>query len=175
MSKTVRCIVVATALIAISGCGVKDDVKKLVGLGGDDQTVYSGPAYPPTNKIVTAFQPAQVGKSCRVFAQSLVLLPANLTGKDIENSLLTEAGQRGADQVLIGQARQSEDNHDLQFLYYGPTHEYACVDQCGGWKFGYDLWEEQGDWVSIGYGEWGKAEAQFANPLVMQLALLRCQ
>jgi hypothetical protein len=85
-----------------------------------------------------------VGKSCRVFAESLVQLPANMTGKDIENAVLAEAQGRGADQVLIGQTRQSEDDAGLRFLYYGPAHEYLCAGQCDGWKFGYNLWEKLG-------------------------------
>lgn len=175
MLKTVRCILVAVVLVAVSGCGAGKSVKKLVGLGGDDLTVYKGQVYPATSKIAIAFQPAQVGKSCRVFAESLVLFPANQTGKDIENSLLAEAGQRGADQILIGQTRQGEDDAGLQFLYYGPTYEYLCVDQCGGWKYGYKLWEAQGEWVTLGYNEWGKTGVRFETPLVMQVVMLRCQ
>ena len=175
MLKTVRCLLVAAVLVAVSGCGADKSVKKLVGLGGNDLTVYSGSVYPATSKIAIAFQPAQVGKSCRVFAEALVLFPANQTGKDIETSLLAEARQRGADQVLIGQTRQSNEDDDLQFLYYGPKHEYLCADQCGGWKFGYSYWEKQGEWITLGYKEWGKTGVRFETPLVMQVVMLRCQ
>ena len=174
MSKTVRFILVAAVLVVFSGCGVKNNVKKLVGLG-EDRTVYSGPTYPASSKIAIAFQPAQVNKSCRVFAETLVQLPANLTGKGIETSVLAEAGKRGADQVLIGQTRQGTGDGGLKFLYYGPAHEYFCTEQCGGWKFGYDVWEKQGEWVTIGYSEWGKDGVRFETPLVMQVAMLRCQ
>jgi hypothetical protein len=175
MSKTVRFILVAAVLFAVSGCGVKKSVQKLVGLGGDDPTVYSGAMYPATSKIAIAFQPAQVGKSCRVFAQSLVQFPANQTGKDIETAVLAEAGKRGSDQVLIGRTRQSGDDDGVQFFYYGPAQEYLCTDQCGGWKFGYGLWEKQGEWATVGYAEWGKAGVRFETPMVMQIAMLRCQ
>ena len=77
--------------------------------------------------------------------------------------------------MLIGRSRQAEDDEGLQFLYFGPTHEYLCSDQCGGWRFGYEFWEKQGEWVSLGYGQWGKSEARFESPLVMQLVMLRCQ
>jgi len=167
---------IVTALVALMGCGVKNTVKKWVGLGGGGaSTAYSGPVYPLTQATAVAFQPAQVDRTCRVFAEALVQFPTKYTGKDVETAVLAEARARGADQVLIGQTRQSEDNNDLRFLYYGPVHEYTCTDQCGGWKFGFDLWDQQGDWVSIGYREWGKAGVVFETPLVMQLAMLRCQ
>jgi hypothetical protein len=77
--------------------------------------------------------------------------------------------------VLIGRARESKDNNGLTFHYYGPAHEYLCTDQCGGWKYGYDLWEQQEDWVSFGYAQWGKANAVYEMPMILQVALLRCQ
>jgi len=175
MTKCIQLVVAAAVLVAVAGCGVKENVKNLVGLGGPDRTVYTGPAYPATGKTGVAFQPAQVNKNCRVFAESLVQFPTKSSGKDVETAVLAEARTRGADQVLIGQTRQSADDAGLRFLYYGPTSEYLCADQCGGWKFGYDLWEKQGDWVTVGYKEWGKAGAVFEAPLVMQVAMLRCQ
>lgn len=175
MITTKQVIIAAALLAAVSGCGVKNSVKNLVGLGGPDRAVYSGPVYPATSKTAIAFQPGQVNKSCRVFAESLVQTPPQFTGKDIEASILAEAGKRGADQVLIGRAREGKDNNGLAFLYYGPAHEYLCTDQCGGWKYGYDLWEQQGDWVAFGYAQWGKANAVYDIPLVLQVAMLRCQ
>lgn len=175
MVKSVQLILMTIVLAAVAGCGVQKSVKKFVGLGDEDLTVYSGPMYPATTKIAIAFQPAQVGKSCRVFAESLALFPVNVTGKDIEASVLAEAGKRGADQVLVGQTRQAADDDGLQFLYFGPKNEYLCADQCGGWKFGFSFWEKQGHWVPLGYAEWGKATTRFETPLVMQMAMLRCQ
>lgn len=175
MFRNIQRTLAAVVLVTVTGCGTTDKVADLVGLGGDTRAEYSGPMYPATSKIAIAFQPTQVNRSCRVFAETLVQLPANFTGKDVENAVLGEAGKRGADQVLIGRSRQGEDDIGPQFLYFGPAHEYLCAEQCGGWKFGYDLWEKQGEWVTLGYSEWGKAEARFETPLVMQLALLRCQ
>ncbi len=174
MSKIFQIILSAFVLVGVFGCGGVKEVKDLVGLGGKDRTVYSGPNYAPTSQVATAFQPTQVPKSCRVFAEVLVQLPPRLTGKDIESAILNEAGKRGADQVLIGQSRQGDDK-GTQFLYYGPDKEYLCSEQCGGWKFGYDVWEKQGEWVNIGYKEWGKAEVRFDVPLVVQMAMLQCR
>ena len=146
----------------------------LAGCGGPDRTVYSGTVHPPTTQVAKAFQPAQVDRTCRVFAEMLVQLSADLSGRDIEIILLTEAGQRGADVLLIGQSREGTENQ-TRFLYYGPEREYPFAERWGGWKFGYDVWEKQGGWVSIGYGELGREDLRFDVPLVMQVALLRCQ
>ena len=175
MITTKQVIIAAALLAAASGCGVKNSVKNLVGLGGPDRTVYSGSVYPATSKTAIAFQPGQVNKSCRVFAESLVQTPPQFTGKDIEASILAEAGKRGADQILIGRSRQAEDDNGQRVLYFGPTAEYLCADQCGGWKYGYKYWEQQGEWISLGYGEWGKSGVQFETPMVTQVVMLRCQ
>lgn len=170
MSKIVRSALLAMVLVSASGCGTKE----LLGLGDKEQNPYAGPDYPPTSKVVTAFQPAQVPRSCRVFAEILVQLPPKSSGKNIETAILTEAGKRGANQVLIGQSRQGKEDDGLQFHYLGPKKEYLLAEQWDGWKFGFDLWEKQGDWVSLGYGEWGKAEVSYETPLVLQMAMLRC-
>ena len=152
----------------------------LVSLGlcacsGKDLTTYTGTAYPQSSTVEAVFQASQVPKSCRVFAQVLVLMPADLSGKDIENAVFAEAGKRGADMVLIGQSRQYEDNDPVKFLYYGPQREYSFADHWGGWRFGYDLWQKQGDWLNIGYGELGNSTAHFDTPVVMQVAMLKCR
>jgi len=164
-----------TALLILAGCGVKGKVKQMVGLGAPEPTGYTGTVYPATQTVTVAFQLTQVDRSCRVFAESLVQFPANSSGKDLETAVLTEAKARGANQVLLGQARQGKDDNGQRFLYYGPIYEYLCTDQCGGWKFGFEFWEQQGEWVSVGYKEWGKPGAVFEMPLVMQMLMLRCQ
>ncbi len=174
MSNSRHLVLTAAVLLSLSACGVKENVKQMVGLS-DDQTIYSGPTYPATNKITVAFQPEQVARSCRVFAQSLVEFPAGVNGKEVETTILGEAGKRGADQILIGRSRQTEDDNGQRFLYFGPTAEYLCTDQCGGWKYGYKYWEQQGEWISLGYGEWSKAGVQFETPMVTQVVMLRCQ
>ncbi|NLX19776.1 MAG: hypothetical protein GXY53_10935 [Desulfobulbus sp.] len=172
----VQWVIAAVFLLAVlSGCGAKDRVKQLVGLGGPDHTVYSGAVYPATSKIATAFQANQVDRSCRVFAEVLVQLPENFSGKDIETAILKEAGARGADQVLIGQARTGSKTDGPVFLYYGPTYEYLCANQCDAWKYGYDLWEQQGEWISVGYRQWGNAGVVYEMPLIMQVLMLRCR
>jgi len=170
MNKFFQISLATFLLVGTFGCGAKE----YLGFGDKEQTLYKGPKYPPTSQIAVAFHSTQVPKSCRVFAEALAQLPAQLTGRDIERIVFAEAGKRGADRVLIGQSRQGDDK-GTRFLYYGPDKEYLCSEQCGDWKFGYDIWEKQGEWVNIGYKEWGKAEVRYDAPLVMQIALLQCR
>ena len=159
-----RQIVLSVVLIAgVSGCAKQQEA------------VFTGTVYPPTTEITTVFQPTQVPVLCRVFAEALVFVPAELTGKDISSIILTEAGARGADMVLIGQTRESRKDQGVQFTYLGPSREYRIADQWRGWRYGYALWSKQGEWVSIGYREWGNEGIRFEMPLVLQVALLRCR
>ena len=149
-------------LMALSSCG------------GHDLS-YTGATYPASNQVTKVFQTTEVPKSCRVFAEVLAILPANQSGKEIEQAVFAEAGQRGADMVLIGQSRQYDDDDGPQFLYFGPKREYPFTDQWRGWRFGYALWEKQGDWLNIGYAELGNSAAHYETPVIMQLAMLKCR
>lgn len=143
--------------------------------GGKDRTVFTGKVYPPTQKIATVFQYTQVPRPCRVFAETLMTLPATSNGAEIQRLVFGEAAAKGADLVLIGQTREMEDDEGFGVIYFGPEKEYLCAESWCGWKFGYDEWEDQGDWVNIGLKEWGNASVTFAPPLMMQVAFLRCR
>ncbi|MBM9538299.1 hypothetical protein [Desulfobulbus alkaliphilus] len=143
--------------------------------GKQDGSIFTGTVYPPTTEITTVFQPAQVPAPCRVFAEALVFVPPELTGKEVSNIILAEARARGADVVLVGQTRESRKDEGTQFIYFGPAREYRSADQWRGWRYGYALWSKQGEWVPVGYREWGNEAVFFEIPLLMQVALLRCQ
>ncbi len=174
MSKWRQLVPATALLLLLCACGAQEHLTRLVGLS-DDLSIYNGPTYPATTTIAVAFQPEQVGRACRVFAQSLAEFPAGVTGKQVESAILGEAGKRGAEQVLIGRSRQLKDDNGLRFLYFGPTSEYLCADQCGGWKYGYAYWEKQGEWISLGSSEWGKTGALFETPFLTQVIMLRCR
>ncbi len=161
MLRRQQVIVLLALAVGIAGCGGKD-------------FDYAGATYPPTLRVTKAFQPAQVPRSCRVIAEVVALLPSSQTGQDIENAILAEAGQRGADTVLFGQSRQGEDD-ETRFLYFGPDREYPFSDFWSGWKFGYSLWKKQGEWLDIGYNQLGNAGVRYDVPVAMQLVMLRCQ
>ena len=156
-------LLVLSILFLVSGCG------------GKDTGQLSGKQYSPTTKIIPTFQHQQAPVSCRVFSHLLVWLPANSNGQTIARAVEKEAMARGADMLLVGGSRQAEDENGLVFSYYGPKQEYKCRDKWHGWKFGYDVWSEQGDWVDLGYKEWGNEGVSFNFPIVLQAAFLRCQ
>ena len=147
----------------------------VAGCGGKDSTAHRGEKYPATTTIIPTFQPNQVPVSCRVFSHLFVWLPGGSNGKTIALAVENEAKAHGADMLLIGGSRQAEDDNGLDFIYYGPEKEYKCRDKWCGWKFGYDVWSEQGDWVNLGYKEWGNGGVSFDFPIIMQAAFLRCQ
>ncbi len=157
-------VAIICALFLLAGCGGKDS----------DLTAYKGTAYPPTTKVKYIYLSSQAAPACRVFAELLVTLPAAMSGEMMREQLGTEAKKRGADMVLIGQSRQMEDDEGVSFVYYGPQKEYLCNEQWCGWKFGYDAWEEQGDFVNIGFKEWGNENVSFEFPVMLQAAFLHC-
>jgi hypothetical protein len=158
-------ILILFTLLLLAGCGGTDT----------DPAAFKGQSYPPTTRIEYIFQAGQAPPGCRVFAELLVTLPAGLHGKIIQEKFENEAKARGTDVVLLGQSRQMKDDEGLTFIYYGPEKEYLCNDKWCGWKYGYDVWEEQGDFVSIGFKEWGNQNVQFDFPVMLEAAFLRCQ
>jgi len=141
---------------------------------GSHEPRYTGKEYPPTDKVETVFQKNQVPESCRVFAHLFVTMPARYTGSEFVEAVSAEAKAKGADMMLIGQARQCTTESSLAFTYYGPDREYRIRDW-PGWGFGFEDWEEQGDWASIGYEEWGAGTVHYDYPIIMQVVFLRCQ
>jgi len=135
---------------------------------------YNGPQYPPSDRVTKAFQPSQIPDSCRVFAQMLATFPAGYSGQDIDEALSAEAQSRGADMALIGQSRRCEEDAPLSFDYYGPDQEYPIRDWAG-WKYGYDVWEKQGEWVGFGYTECGNSGVSYDYSVMSRIAFLRCR
>lgn len=135
---------------------------------------YKGITYSPTEKVVPTFQEHQVPVTCRVFAHLLVHIPEGFTGQGIAQAVEAEAMERGADMLLLGGTRLANNNQGPAFSYYGPAQPYKCRDHWSGWKFAYDDLVNQGEWVAMGYDEWGNQDALFNAPLIIQAAFLRC-
>ncbi len=163
MGRCCQIIVFVLALVLLAGCG------------GKNPHTHRGKKYQPTKTAIPSFQPQKIPVSCNVFAHLLVWLPENSSGKTIAQWVETEAQLLGANRLLIGGSRQAEDDEGLQFVYYGPEREYNSRERWFGWKFGHEEWTEQGEWVTLGYKEWGNADISFNYPIVMQAAFLRCQ
>ncbi|WP_339137160.1 MAG: hypothetical protein WGN25_04125 [Candidatus Electrothrix sp. GW3-4] len=168
-------------LILLSGCAeTRQELWSDVSSLKEDLTVwkktknYKGIKYPSSDKVVPTFQDQQVPVSCRVFAHLLVHIPEGFTGKTLAQTVEAEAMARGADMLLIGETRQAQDDQGPVFSYYGPAQPYTCRDHWSGWKFAYEEWVNQGEWIAMGYDEWGNPKARFHAPLVIQAAFLRC-
>lgn len=147
----------------------------LAGCGGKEAPCYHGGTYPASNTVIPVFQATQVPVSCRVFAQMHVWLPENSSGKSIAQAIEQEAKSHGADIVLIGESRTADKDRGTSFIYYETAKERNCREQWPGWKFGYDVWSKLGDWVTLGYDEWGNADVVFTTPIVTRAAFLRCK
>lgn len=147
----------------------------LASCGGKEKGGYVGTVYPPTQTVQIDFHPDHVDDQCRVFAHALVDFPPNINNREIASLITDEAKKRGADVLLVGHSRISEDDLDFAVSYYGPVQSYRCKDNWCGWKFGFEHWEEQGEWVNLGYKEWNKTEIYHDYSIVMQTALLRCR
>jgi hypothetical protein len=141
----------------------------------NENTIYYGPVYQQTDKVAIAFLPEQVAENCFVFAHLLITIPAGKNGLEIAEIVTAEAQLRGADTILIGQSRKSEKDAVLTIRYFGPTQEYLCRENWCGWKFGYDVWEKQGNWVDVGYTEWNNNTRLYEHSITLQIAFLRCK
>ncbi len=176
-----------TILLTLSGCAKTDQVvhglwDNVTSLKDELNNLkvwkktkgYKGITYFSTEKVVPTFQEQQVPVTCRVFAHLLVHIPEGFTGKKIAQAVEAEAMELGADMLLIGGTRLANNDQGPAFSYYGPAQPYKCRDHWNGWKFAYEDLVNQGEWVAMGYDEWGNQDAQFSSPLIIQAAFLRC-
>lgn len=145
----------------------------LNGCASDDTAVHSI-KFPPTEKVEAVFQKNRIPESCRVFAHLFANMPAGYTGQQFVDAVSGEAKSKGADMMLIGHSRQCTTETDLSFKYYGPGREYKIRDW-PAWSYGFEDWQEQGAWASIGYKEWGNGEVHYDYPILMQVVFVRCQ
>jgi hypothetical protein len=109
-----------------------------------------------------------------VFAQLLALVPARANGLEIAQAMRGEATSKGANSVLVGQARELVEPADtFTFVYYGPAQQFTC-GQRTCWRFGDKFWTRQGPYVGLGYDEWANPEAVFDPSLAYKAIFLRC-
>ncbi|MDH3330060.1 MAG: hypothetical protein OEM01_12575 [Desulfobulbaceae bacterium] len=154
-------------------CVMSAFITILTGCGSHDNNVQSI-EYPPTDRVEAVFQKNRVPDSCRVFANLYATMPAGYTGQQFVEAVSDEAKSKGADMILIGHARQCTTESELDFTYYGPDREYK-IREWPGWSYGFEEWQEQGEWTAIGYKEWGNSEVCYDYPILMQVVFVRCQ
>ena len=160
-NQRICCLVAGVTLTLMSACA-------------SSNIDHSSTKYQPTGQVETIFQVSKVPQSCRVSAHLFVTMPASMTTSAFGERVGEEAKGKGADVILIGQARQSVSESSLDFAYYGPLREYSIRDW-SGWSYGLDEWSEQGSWTPLGYNEWIRGDVHYDYPTVMQAAFLRCQ
>uniref|UniRef100_UPI0040564C77 hypothetical protein n=1 Tax=Candidatus Electronema sp. TaxID=2698783 RepID=UPI0040564C77 len=184
MVRVIRAVALLAVLPLLGGCGIKERAESVwEGIPSTLEEVPflnqenrpTGAVYPPTVKAEPIFQADQAPADCKVFAHVLIWIPAEANGRGIANVTAKEAMRWGANMVLVGRSRKAVKDMGLDFAYYGPEQPYSSRDNWRGWRFGYEDWVNQGGWVTLGYDEWGKSEAWFSEPLVIQAAFLRCQ
>ncbi len=149
----------------MTGCGGKDF----------DPSPYFGKVYEPTMRVDFIFHPSQAPPACRVFAELIFIVPERETAEQMREKLIGEAMARGADIVLVGQSRQMEDNGEYGFIYLGPVQEYPCLAGWHEWGHGFEIWKDQGEFVSLGFKEWGSPDINFDFPVLIKTVFLRCQ
>jgi hypothetical protein len=140
-------------------------------------TEYSGLRFPQTASSQITFQEHTIPADCSVFSHLLMNSKMNSSGQDIASSMHLEAQNKGANLVLIGMAREMEDEElkSNRFDYYGPEYAYNFNTTWLGWKFGFDEWNDAGNLIGIGADSWGNNEASFKNSLLIQAVFLRCE
>ena len=101
----------------------------------------------------------------------------NSSGQDIASAMHREAQDKGANLVLVGLAREMADEELKvdRFDYYGPEYAYNFNKTWLGWKFGFDKWNDAGNFVGLGADNWGNNEISFKHTLLIQAVFLRCE
>ena len=134
-------------------------------------------SFPSTSKVFVTFQEEKVPAQCKAYSHLLVTTIPNVTGKQIQQEIVTNAKQQGADMLLIGIARENfdEDLEEFVFSNYGPKKAYAFQKRWAGWKYGFKDWNHGGEIVSFGFRAWDEDETPFNSGLIVQAVYLTCQ
>ncbi len=134
-------------------------------------------SFPETKKVDITFQNDTIPTDCRVFSHRLTFTPAGGTGRQIHDSLITNARAVGADMVLIGLVREQldEDLEEYQFHIYGPSAPYLFQSRWNGWKFGFNDWRNQGDVINFGINALQDDNTEYRQGLIIQNIYLTCR
>lgn len=141
------------------------------------QKTYTGLHFPPAETVEVSFQENTVPRSCQGFAHLIASTAAPVTGLNIQEALLKEAREKGANRILIGMVREEIGNkpNSFRFDYFGPEYLYPFPQGWVGWKFGIQEWEKAGPLIGFGLNDWGNMKSRFDSSLKIQVAFLRCQ
>ncbi len=130
---------------------------------------------PATNSVQITLDEKSIPDACDVFAQLIITVPADITASALKRSIELYAMNNGADFVLIGMTRESNDEPEqVIFQTYGPKTPYSFKKRWLGWKFGFSDWNHGGSLVDYGHDRLEGSEAVFDVPVEGQALLLSC-
>lgn len=134
-------------------------------------------SFPSTSKVFVTFQEEKVPAQCKAFSHLLITTPADVTGKQVQQEIIANAKQQGADMLLVGIARENldEDIEEFVFNNYGPKKAYPFQKRWAGWKYGFKDWNNGGEIVSFGFRAWDENETPFNSGIIVQTVYLTCQ
>lgn len=134
-------------------------------------------SFPETSQVQITFQPDDIPADCRVFSHRLVFTPADVTGRDVHASLLTNAQANGADMILVGLVREQPEAElkEYQFFIYGPSSPYLFQSRWNGWKYGFKDWRKQGDIIDFGIDSFQDGITTYRQGIIMQNVYLTCR
>ena len=140
------------------------------------KTVTFAETLPPTSRVDISFSETQVPGQCRVFSHLLIDIPAKMAESEIRDQVTSFARNNGADHILVGMSRESNDNPEaLTFRTYGPQTAYSFRKRWNGWKFGFKDWNSGGPLIGYGHDHTDSDQAAFNVPIKVQAVLLTCQ
>jgi len=90
--------------------------------------------------------------------------------------MVREAGEKGANQILVGMAREQMGKRQgsFRFDYFGPKYPYPFPQGWMGWKFGFEQWNKAGPLLGFGLDSWGNPARHYDSSLMIQALFLRC-
>jgi len=132
--------------------------------------------FPPTSQVHITFDEREIPGQCRVFSHLNVFIPDGMRETEIKASVETFAMENGADYILVGMARESDEEPDtITLRSYGPDTPYLFKSRWSGWKYGFSDWNNAGPLVDYGHDRLSHDEAAFDTEVIVQLILLNCQ
>jgi len=137
---------------------------------------YEGIRFPKTSASKLVFQETDIPRNCTAFAHLLMNSKMQATGKELRDALMQEAGDKGANLILVGLSREmlEEELEENRFDYFGPEYAYDFNKTWLGWKFGFDEWNKANNLIGLDAAAWENNEISFKNSLLIQAVFLRC-
>lgn len=130
---------------------------------------------PATTSVEITLDKKRIPDTCDVFAQLIITVPAGISATDLKQSIEQYGMRNGADFVLIGMTRESnEDPESVIFKSYGPKTPYSFKKRWLGWKFGFSDWNSGGSLVDFGHNRLEGNKPAFDGAVDGQALLLSC-